>query len=91
MQKPPSKNVEKISELYQYSLKAKRTTLSNHFNQTYPVRTKHSWHPSPIGPSNYLINEIAAIPMPNSSLDEIEKEEFDFYSSSFIDDVIKRA
>jgi hypothetical protein len=29
--------------------------------------------------------------MPDSSIDEVEKEEFDIYSSSFLDDGIKRA
>ena len=91
MQKPPSKNVEKIYELYQHSLKTTRTTLSNHLNPTHPVRTEQPRHTSPIGPSYYLINEIATIPMPDSSLDEIEKKEFDIHSSSFIDGLIKRA
>jgi hypothetical protein len=91
VQKPPSKNVEKISELHQYSLKTKRTPLPNHLHLTHTVRTKHSRHPSPIRPRNNLINERAPISMPDPSLDEIEKEEHDIYSPSFIDDVIQIA
>jgi hypothetical protein len=91
MQEPPSKNVEKIYELYQHPLKATRTTLSNHLYPTYPVRTKQPRRRSSIGSCNHLIDEITPIPMPDSSIDEVEKEEFDIYSSSFLDDGIKRA